>query len=194
MSTRMLCCLVPLAITGCASTPETRYYTLSADAVAAHNMAVAPTIVYAVDSIAIPDMLDRPQIVVRSRVNTVDIQEYDRWAGPLADQLQRVLVADLSIRLGRTVILDPGLPLGRADRRIAISILTFEPARSGESTLAASWSVFDVKKEASRHTRTFSAHYSDPTSRNDISSLVGTMSELTAKLADDVAASLTMGN
>src|SRR5882757_6192588 len=91
---------------------------------------------YAVGAVTIPDLLDRPQIVLRSSANAIEVLEYDRLASPLSDELRRVLVADLSVRLGDNSIIDPGLMSSlRTDRQITISIVEFDPARKNESVL-----------------------------------------------------------
>src|SRR5215469_397385 len=136
-------------VAACSSSPEIRYYTLSAESASPNN--AAPTTrpsgaPYTIDAVAIPDLLDRPQIVLRTSTNAVDVLDYDRWAAPLSDQLQRVLAAELAARLGRDEIIDPGLPTNvQAKYRITVSILEFDSTRRGESSLEASWIVSDAK-------------------------------------------------
>ena len=53
-----------------------------------------------VGPIRFPDYLDRPGIVTRSSGNTIEIAEFDLWAGSLKDDFMRILAENLSILLG----------------------------------------------------------------------------------------------
>jgi len=99
MDGRILWWLALLTMAACSASPEVRYYTLSA-APAGSTAASSGRAVYSVDAVAIPDLLDRPQIVMRAGPNGAHVLEDDRWIAPLPDLLRRVLVADLSARLG----------------------------------------------------------------------------------------------
>ena len=196
MKTHFLCCaLFALALSACASSPQIRYYTLSTEpdlkarvtgaALVHHNS-------YAVGAVTIPDLLDRPEIVLRSSANTIEVLDYDRWAAPLSDELQRVLIADLSARLGRNSIIDPGLMSSlRMDRRITISILEFDPARKNESVLEASWTISGAKSGSSLDgIKTYRARQVASTGHSNVEELVATMSALVAKMTDDIAATV----
>ena len=71
--------------TGCASTPQSHFYTLSpaskpaAAAAASYSISVGP--------VTVPAAVDRPQIVVRVGPNQVDIDEFNRWASPLQSDI-----------------------------------------------------------------------------------------------------------
>ena len=196
MKAHFLCgALFALAVSACASSPQVRYYTLSTEtdpktrvssaALAHHNS-------YAVGAVTIPSLLDRPQIVLRSSANTIEVLDYDRWAAPLSDELQRVLIADLSVRLGGNSIIDPGLMSSlRMDRRITISILEFEPARKNESVLEASWTISDAKSGLSLDgMKTYKARHVASTDHSNVEEIVATMSALVAKMTDDIAATV----
>ena len=178
-----------LMVAACSGSPEIRYYTLSAES--ASLDAVAPTRLsgraYAVDAVVIPDVLDRPQLVLRSGPNAVQVLDYDRWASPLPDQLQRVFTADLSARLGGVTIVDPGLPLPPNSGRIAISILTFDLDRHGESFVDVSWAVSDTEPGT---TKSFHVRHGVPNTGSDIAALVASMSRAVAMVAKDITVSL----
>jgi uncharacterized lipoprotein YmbA len=185
-----------LVLAACSSSPEIRYYTLSAESVPPSG--AAPTIrpagaPYAIDAVIIPDLLDRPQIVLRTNTNAVEMLDYDRWAAPLPDQLERVLAADLSARLGPDAVIDPGLPTNlRAERRITVSILEFDPGRSRESALEVSWEISDAKSGSTpAASRSFRARHVAPAKGSDVADIVRTMSSLVAVITDDIAASLS---
>jgi uncharacterized protein len=183
-----------LVVAGCSSSPEIRYYTLSTER--APPRGAAPTTrpagtPYAIDAVIIPDLLDRPQIVLRTSTNAVEVLDYDRWASPLPDQLERVLAADLSARLGPGAVVDPGLPANsRAGRRIAVSILEFDPGRRQENALEVSWEISDAKSGTFAGSRSFRVRHVAPAKEADVADIVRTMSGLVGAVADDIAASI----
>lgn len=178
-----------LTVASCGGSPDIRYYTLSAEHVAVD--AVAPNHVsgpaYAVDAVVIPDVLDRPQIVLRSGPNSVEVLDDHRWASPLPDQLQRVFTADLSARMVGVTIIDPGLPLPPKSSRIAISILAFDLDRHGDSVIDASWSMGGT---GTGITKSFHARHTVPNAGTDIPALVAAMSHAVAMVANDINTSI----
>jgi uncharacterized lipoprotein YmbA len=189
--------VVLVTMAACSSSPDIRYYTLSAEGTVpsgAHSPTTFPRRgPYAIARVIIPDLLDRPQIVLRTNTNAVEIREYDRWAAPLADQLERVLAADLAARLGPDAIIDPGLPTdSRAARVISVSILGFDPSLHGESSLEASWVISDAKSELkAAEVKNFRSSHLVPTKGADMQDVAQTMSDLVLAIADDIAASIT---
>jgi uncharacterized protein len=195
MKARVVCWLMFAALAACSASPEFRYYILSVEPGPKNTATIATPAdcsPYAVDAVAIPDLLDRPQIVLRSGANAVEVLNYDRWAAPLADQLQRVFAADLSARLGADVIAVPGLPSPlRSGRRVTISILDFAPGRDGESVIAASWVVSDSKSVSiPAGVRVYRTRHVASTDRSDVMEVVATMSGLVGRTADDIAKTL----
>ena len=183
-----------LVLAACSSSPEIRYYTLSAESTPSGAAAIARPAhaPYAIDAVSIPDLLDRPQIVLRTSTNSVEMLEYDRWAAPLPDQIERVLAADLSARLGPGAVIDPGLPTNsQAKRRITVSILGFDPSKSGESSIEASWVISDAKSGSPVASgRVFRTRHIATTKGPDVMDIVGTMSSLVTQTATDIATTI----
>jgi uncharacterized lipoprotein YmbA len=172
---------------GCAGSPEMRYYALSPDANAERSTRMASDTArrVAITKVSIPDLIDRPQLVLRSGGNAIEVLEYDRWAAPLAEELRRVLAADLSARLGAGAVVDPGLPASvQADRSIAVSVLEFDSERTGHCVVEASWSISDASSGA---TKTFTARHSGAADRPAAKDIVAAMNLLVNRLASDIA-------
>src|SRR5262245_63029036 len=98
--TRRLCAIVAsCALTiGCSSTPESRFYTLSATPSA--SAASSSEVSVAVGPVSVPAVVDRPQIVVSLGPNRVWLDEFNRWASPLQDDIARVVAENLVALLG----------------------------------------------------------------------------------------------
>src|SRR5512145_2636751 len=86
-----VCVLAALAV-GCASTPPSRFYTLSATSAATKT---SSELSVAVGPVSVPAVVDRPQIVVSLGPNQVRLEEFDRWALPLQINIARVVAENL---------------------------------------------------------------------------------------------------
>ncbi|HYR33406.1 MAG TPA: PqiC family protein [Burkholderiales bacterium] len=107
-------------LAACGSPPRERFYTLNAPEPPAAAEG-APSI--AVGPVSIPEMVDRPQIVVRLGANQVQIAEQARWAEPLKGAIARVVAANLATTLGARVAAQRN---GDADYRVALDVQRFE--------------------------------------------------------------------
>src|SRR5258706_9735649 len=50
--------------------------------------------------VAVPGVVDRPQIVARVATNNVEIFDFHRWAEPLQEAIPRVVAGNLAQQLG----------------------------------------------------------------------------------------------
>ena len=91
--------LVVMILTGCASSPSSKFYQLNPvqnKTSVTGDVSSDQSQVIAIGPVRIPDYLDRPQIVTRSGKNELKLSEFDRWAGSLESDVNRVLVEDIS--------------------------------------------------------------------------------------------------
>lgn len=129
------------AVAGCASAPPVNYYVLSAGAAPAAAPDAAAVRV-ALSLADIPELVDRPQLVVRVAPNRVEISDLHHWGEPLRQGVPRVLAANLERHLGSRYTVSPGRQPGLpADIGVAVDIRMFEAAEDGEATVHAAWSV-----------------------------------------------------
>jgi uncharacterized lipoprotein YmbA len=174
-----------LLCAGCSlSTPSASFYTLSSTAVPANGnskLAVGVTLT------EFPEALDRPQIMLRTGENRLDIEELHRWAGPLEQQLLQVLTENLvrltgSQRIARFPWEKGFIP----DRQLSVAILRFDGAPSGSALLQVRWSLSDAEGQLLHIT---TATRQEPTGAT-IESLVAAQSRLVAGLAEEIAEAL----
>lgn len=170
--------LLVCVLTACAAPPRESFYTLNAPeppAVAAD----APSI--AVGPVSVPEIVDRPQIVVRLGPNQVQIMEQARWAEPLKTGIARVVAANLAATLGAR------LAAGRnadADYRVALDIQRFE-SPADAVLIEALWTV--VSKQGRQAGRSVARQ---PIAAKDYSSLAAAHSAALAAITKDIAAAL----
>ena len=93
-----------------------------------------------------PAVVDRPQIVVSTGANQVRLDEFNRWASPLQDNISRVVAENLVAMLGTPrVTLFPQTLSADADYRVAIEVQRFESTPGKSATLDAVWTVRRTK-------------------------------------------------
>lgn len=132
---------------GCASRTAD-FYTLSAEA-AQDSSRAASTLSVVVGAATVPELIDRPQIVVRGGTNQVDIDEFSRWAEPLKNQIPRVIAADLAQLLNsRRVSVYPDAGNAASAYRVRASVERFD-ALPGEAVIVdVVWTVLPPGKGA----------------------------------------------
>ena len=135
--------LLAFLVAGCAGSPPTNLYTLSAAPAADTRSPQSTPAVVAVGPVILPDYIDRPQIVTRKSAYQLELAAYDQWAAPLYDMLPRVLVEDVGLRLpSDRVVAFPQIGDASFDYRIAVDVSRFDVDATGEATLAARWQLY----------------------------------------------------
>lgn len=134
MRTRLLGALGVLLVTGCASSPPMRFYTLSA---VSSSTETANAGAIRVGRVRIPAELDRIEIVQRVDANRVSLGELDRWAAPMEDMIRRVLTADLN-----------GQEQAQTPATLNVDIEEFMGDASCNVTLTASWELKGANTDA----------------------------------------------
>ncbi len=188
---------------GCASSPPSHFYSLTAVAPAGSEQASAasspgdassaPTLpstpLVRVAAVHIPSSLDREEIVRRGSGNELEINGLDRWGAPLDEMVQRVLTEDLLERLPAGAVVLPSSPAPAWTDRIVVDILQFQSDADGAVVLEGSWSLLEPKSSTPslirniRYSETASpaARYGDQ---------AAAMSRMLGRLADEIVMSL----
>ena len=180
----MLCGLAALAA-GCGSSPPSRFYTLSGTATAA---AVASSLSVAVGPVTIPGAVDRPQMVVSMGPNQVELDEFNRWAAPLGNNISRVVAVNLVALLGTShVTLFPEMLSAGSDFRVAIEVQRFDSTPGESAVLDAVWTVRRAKDGKSDTGRTT---VRETVQEKSIDALVAAHSRAMTRLSQDIAAAV----
>lgn len=179
-------CLAVALLAGCSSSPRVTFYTLN---VAATNEAPAPPLnSVVIGPIPLPDLLDRPQLVVRTSANRVEILESHRWAESPKSEIPRIIAANLGILLKparvSTYPQNAGL---EAEYRVLFDIQRFEMTVGEGVGLEVLWSVRKSDGGAPKTGRTV---VSEPVSTADYDALVAAQSRALAAVSRDLAQAL----
>jgi hypothetical protein len=171
--------LLVLILGACSSPPRERFYTLDgpeppAAAEGAPSIAVGP--------VSIPDLVDRPQLVVRTGANQVQIVEQARWAEPLKGAIARVVAANVATALGGRVA---GQRDGAADYRVTLDVQRFESGDDG-AVIDVAWTV--VARSGERRSGRSVAR--ERVQRKEYDALVAAHSAALAAISRDIAVAI----
>ncbi len=139
----------------------------------------------AVGPVSIPASVDRPQIVVSMSANQVWLDEFNRWASPLQNNIARVVAENLVAMLGTPrVTIFPQTLSAAADYRAAIEVQRFDSAPGEAATLDAVWTVSRTKDGKSRTGRTT---VRETAADKSYDALAAAHSRAVARLSRDIA-------
>jgi len=171
-----------LFLAGCASTPQPRFYALSATpapAIATSGLSVS------VGPVSVPALVERPQIVVATSPNQVRLDELNRWAAPLQDNLAEVIAQNLLGILGTPhVSAFPKTSAADAQYRVAVELQRFESVPGTAALLDATWTVLRKKDRVTQAGRT---QVREAVQDGSYDALVAAHSRAAGRLSQDIA-------
>jgi uncharacterized lipoprotein YmbA len=183
----MAFCLALALLSGCIS-PRVTFYTLDP---LVQPEAVAPATTLdpvEIGPLIMPELYDRPQLVVRADANRVEILEMQRWASPLKSEIPRIIAENLTVLLKpaqvwaypRTVGLEAGY-------RIQIDIQRYEMTAGKGVILDALWS---VRRTAGGKLQGGRSQVSEPAQGSGYDALVAAQSRALGTVSRDLAQAL----
>jgi uncharacterized lipoprotein YmbA len=194
-----LACAVLLALAlllnGClgggSQTPATRFYVLNSLYSAENINQQKPVVVLedatvGVGPVQLSQVLDRPQIILRTSQNEIQVADLDRWAAPLDENITNVLVDNFSALLSTGSILKfPWKAAIPVDYQIVLEITRFDGMPGGNVDLRARWGILgeNGKKVLTKKKTVLT----EPIGGDSITEMVSAQSRLVAKLSHEIA-------
>ena len=131
-----------LAGSGCSRSPRVTFYTLEPGAKLEAPVAGPAPPAVVVGPVTLPELLDRPQLVVRVAENRVEILETHRWAEPLKSEIPRLVARNLGRLLGSDRVASYQQHSGAgADYRVLLDLVRLESEPGDAVTVESSWTV-----------------------------------------------------
>jgi len=178
-----LCALAILAA-GCA-TPPAHFYTLSRATTPAVPANPPANLSVVVGPVSIPAIVDLPQIVVSTGPNRVRLDEFNRWASPLQNNISRVVAENLVVMLGTPRVSQFQQSLNAdADFRVAIEVQSFESTPGDAAALNAVWLVRRTKDGKAQTGRTA---VREPSPANGYDELAAAHSRALGRMSQEIA-------
>lgn len=180
-------CLL-LALAGCSRSPRVTFYTLEPAAPVEARSATAADPSIAVGPVTLPEVVDRPQLVVRVAANRVEILEAQRWAEPLKSEIPRLVAENLGRLLGSSRVSSHLQHAGgNADYRVLLDIRRFEAAPGESVTVEAAWS---LRRTAGGAAKTGRSLVREPVGTNDYDALVAAYGRALLAVSADLAGAI----
>jgi uncharacterized lipoprotein YmbA len=135
-----------------------------------------------------PAYLDRPQIVTRLDDGQLELDEFNRWAQPLAPNLTRVLADNIAALTGSQRVI-PALTVRVSEGYRVVGVVSrFEADESGEVILEVTWAVRPIREDRGGPVRR--SLYRQMSSSGDPGTRVDAMSRLLLRRSEEIAAAL----
>ena len=136
--------------------------------------------------VAMPDYLDRPQIVTRVSENEINLDEFSRWAEPLKENFYTVLVDNLSTLLNSVKVIKTaqnlGVPLAL---QVGVEVVQFDGVLGGDVVLIVKWGLFG--EEGRKLLLAKRSSFREPTGAATYEALVAAESKAVAALSREIA-------
>ena len=177
-------------LAGCASAP-TRFFTLDPTQ-PDRPITTAFVSPIQLDSVRIPSVLDRPELVTEPSVNHLRISDQDHWGAPLGELIRRTLAQDLVARLPAGAVVLPDAPPPAGVRGLVVDILQLQADPTGHVYIQASWTLLGAGSGRTMVTREVQLAVDAPTTAATDPSdrQAAALSRLLGELADDIAVKL----
>jgi uncharacterized lipoprotein YmbA len=184
----ILLMIIGMALTsGCASSPNTRFYVLTP--LPATTTDVAGGMAVGVGPLDLPEYLDRPQLVTRTAENELRLAEFERWAESLKYSFTQVLTSNLAVLIPtQRLFVYPWRRAITVDYQVQAQVSRFDRAVDGDSVLVVRWAILagDSGREWLRQESTYRQTPTGP----DAAATVAAMNQTLTDFSREVAAAL----
>jgi len=178
--------LVAAGAWGCGTSAPPRFYTLDSTA-AADPTAAASDYGVLVGPVSVPASVDRPEFVVQVAPNRVELDEFNRWAGPLGDGIARAVAGDLAALLGTPDVATAPFANFDPTYRVTINVQRFDSLPGEAAVVEAVWTVRPTAGGEARSGRSVAR---EPVHGEGFDALAAAHSRALARLSRDIAAGL----
>ncbi len=181
----------PALIAGCASSPASSFYILSPlpEAKVRQGTLVEGKISLGIGPIALPDYMDRPQMVSGVGAQRIEVDEYQRWGGSLRADIANTLGENLAHLLGtsRVVIMPAEVKLP-VQYRLVVNILRFDADNQGQALLKVRWAIIDPNAEVALAMRESAYRQAFDQGDQDaqVAALSATLGDFSREVADTI--------
>lgn len=180
------------ALSGCVggTTPPSQFYLLEPIRdVEANAPRLDSTMLLALAPVRLPKYADRPQIVSATARNAYRVDELNRWAEPLDENVTRLLVQNLSQLIPAEVLPTRTSNLAiKAKYRLSVNILEFHVDPEGAAVLNVQWIVTRGREQVLHRGK----EYRSNASTSDYALMVAALNDCLNRMSRDIADSVKM--
>jgi len=170
-------------------TPPAKFYTLQPVEQSSTGKSLPPNVALAVGPVAIPDAIDRAEIVTRDAGSEISFSEYQRWAGSLEKSIASVIAQNIATLLETERV----TPFSRENifqptHRVVINIDRYDSQPAKEFLLRATWSI--KKLSGSKLLLIRNSIIREPLASAGYDELVAAQSKALGAFSQEIAAAL----
>jgi uncharacterized lipoprotein YmbA len=173
---------------GCAS-PSSRFYTLNPISESGLETKFTEKDNYTiigVEQVEFPSYLDRPQFIIRQGQNQYQISEFERWAEPINENFERVLIENLNGLLASepyaVIRLFDSMEIGYL---LKISVMRLESGLDGNTSLTVGWSL--LNGQGSKVVITKVSRFTEKSDVTDYKGIASAQSRTLGNLSREIA-------
>ncbi len=184
----LLSLLSVLMLAGCfgGATKPSSFYVLSVTETGALPGAADRNLALGLGPVALPTMVDRPQMVTRPDANRLELSEFHRWGSDLNRDLTAVMAQNLMNLLATDhVPLHPWRTLRKPELEVAIRFFRLDGTLGGSAQIHGVWSITDSKAACELKSSRFQIE--EPAAGQDHGALVAAMSKGIGRLSREIA-------
>jgi len=174
--------VVVAVASGCGTSAPAKFYSL--DATAVSDGAAPMRYPIMVGPVSVPAEVDRPEFVVQSAPNRVDIDEFNRWDAPLNDAVAQAVAGDLVKLLGTPDVASSPMANFDPAYRVTIDVQRFDSVQGQSALVEAVWTVHRTAGGETRSGRTIAR---ETAAGNGFDALAAAHSRALAKMSGDIA-------
>ncbi|MDR1694614.1 MAG: PqiC family protein [Lactobacillaceae bacterium] len=179
---KVLICFLLVLVTACVSSKPNRFYSLASNEPAGADV-VTKKLLVGIDTVSVPGYLERPQIVTIKNNSELNLAEFDRWAEPISNALQRIIASNMSSVMKNAMVKPASVNRRSFNYIVSVEFNKLDGRFNDKVLLEAWWTVVDnngriVVNETSRYEAPLGDNYDE---------LVEKQSELVSKLSVDIA-------
>jgi uncharacterized lipoprotein YmbA len=150
------------------------------------RLAASPTPVSL--TVALPSLVDRPEMVLNTSADGVIVLEHQRWAAPLADLVTQTLAENLERRRPDLLVAGPGGGHSNAASfKVMVDIMQMTARKGGRVSISAHWRILDPR---AGDEKAGGEEFSAPLAQDAYIGVAQALSECLALLADRLAAQM----
>jgi len=190
---RALVAVLLVSSVGCFRSPPSRFYSLlSQQEIESNPPLSSEGIQLEVASVVFPQYLEDPRIAVRTGVNEISRDEYERWIEDPDVNFGRGLLDALSRELKSSNVFSSDVyPQRRGSQVLQVEVLQFDVTEEGHALLKVRWAVGHDRNEllsAPLTVSEFSAQAQHANSESRVEALSSLVREFSRAVAQRVAA------
>lgn len=173
------------ALPSCTTTLNHKYYILSPAGPAPSHQGVG----IGVGPVITAPYLDRPYLIFQSSENTLEINEYQEWAGDMHSEFARVLATNIGRKVNTGNLQTyPWAKDSEIRYQVAVDVKRFHGTANGDAILEATWRVYKLPE--SKLLISNSTTMLEPLAKDGFEALAAAQSRLVDRLAAKITTSI----